>query len=177
MLCSLASAGAAAGASTDWPSAFAKTWRDTFASHWRDTKEYTLAMLEAMPAEHFGFKPVPAQRSFGEQFTHLAAANVVYFKSFAVLPPPERVEAADKDSARRYVTASFDFVASVLDKLTEKDFVRTNLQLWAKAAPHSGTDICLRAYMHTAHHRGQAVGYLRLKGITPPAWKFEPAGR
>jgi hypothetical protein len=29
-------------------------------------------------------------------------------------------------------------------------------------------------YAHTAHHRGQAVVYLRVKGITPPTWKFEP---
>jgi uncharacterized damage-inducible protein DinB len=28
--------------------------------------------------------------------------------------------------------------------------------------------------MHTAHHRGQIVVYLRVKGITPPAWQFEP---
>ena len=31
-----------------------------------------------------------------------------------------------------------------------------------------------RAYMHTAHHRGQVVTYLRVKGLVPPTWKFEP---
>jgi uncharacterized damage-inducible protein DinB len=28
--------------------------------------------------------------------------------------------------------------------------------------------------MHTAHHRGQLVVYLRVKGIVPPTWAFEP---
>jgi uncharacterized damage-inducible protein DinB len=35
-------------------------------------------------------------------------------------------------------------------------------------------DIFLRAYMHTAHHRGQIITYLRVNEIVPPTWKFEP---
>jgi uncharacterized damage-inducible protein DinB len=66
------------------------------------------------------------------------------------------------------------YVSSVLQKLTEKDLARKDLSYRKGVAAHSGTDLCLRAYMHTAHHRGQAVVYLRVKGITPPTWKFEP---
>jgi uncharacterized damage-inducible protein DinB len=29
-------------------------------------------------------------------------------------------------------------------------------------------DLCYRLLDHVAHHRGQAIVYLRLKGITPP---------
>ena len=82
----------------------------------------------------------------------------------------------DKVAVRKFVVASFDYVAAVLDKMKESDLFRKDLNLWKGAPPHSGTDICMRAYMHTAHHRGQAVVYLRVKGITPPTWKFEPRG-
>jgi len=164
---------------------FAAVWRDNFLNHWKDTRDYTLAVLEAMPEDGFGLKPNPAQRPFGEQLRHLASANVVYFRAFNLLPVPDslpldrevlakQVDPLDKAAVRKYVAASFEYVAAVLGKLSEKDLARTDLALFKGAAPHSTIDVCMRAYMHTAHHRGQAVVYLRVKGITPPAWKFEP---
>lgn len=170
-----------------WPDGFAKSWHDTFVEHWRDTKEYTLAVLDAMPPNGFDTKPHPVQRTFGDQFRHLAAANVVYFNAFGLVTVPSTLTVdrntlqklapeTDKEAVRNFVVASFDYVASVLAKMTEKDLLRKDLNLFKGASPHSGTDVCLRAYMHTAHHRGQAVVYLRVKGITPPAWKFEPRG-
>jgi len=169
-------------------SSFASSWLTSFAAHWRDTEEYTLAVLDAMPADGFESKPHPVQRPFGDQLRHLAHANVVYFKSFGLVAVPAATlttdrEAldryatpADKEAVRRFVLASLQYVSSVLDKITEADLRRQDLTLWEGSGSHSGTDICLRAYMHTAHHRGQAVVYLRVKGITPPAWKFEPTG-
>ena len=32
--------------------------------------------------------------------------------------------------------------------------------------------ILVRRVAHTAHHRGQAIVYLRLKGIEPPKYRF-----
>ena len=165
---------------------FLKTWHTSFIEHWRDTKEYTLAVLDAMPPDGFDTKPHPVQRPFGDQLRHLAQANVLYFKAFGLVPIPEATltsdrvaldkyaSPTDKAAVRRFVVASFDYVSSVLSKMTEKDLARKDLKLWQDAPIHSGTDICMRAYMHSAHHRGQAVVYLRVKGITPPAWKFEP---
>jgi uncharacterized damage-inducible protein DinB len=116
---------------------------------------------------------------------HLAMANVIYFRALGLVPVPdslpmdrnklaEAVPETDKAKVRAFVAGCFDYVHAVLGKMTEKDLQRTDLKLFAKAAPHSTIDVCLRAYMHTAHHRGQAVCYLRVKGITPPAWQFEP---
>jgi len=157
-----------------WTDPFAKAWHDSFASHWQDTCEYTLAVLEAMPAEGFDSKPNPAQRTFAEQLAHLALANVAYFRAFGIGEPPQRSEATGKEGVRTYVSACFDYVSEVLGKLSEKDMLRTDMKFSSSRPAHSGTDLCMRAYMHTAHHRGQLVVYLRVKGITPPAWKFEP---
>jgi uncharacterized damage-inducible protein DinB len=172
-------------AAGEWSNPFAKAFRDSFAEHWKDTKEYTLNILDAMPAEGFTAKPVPAQRTFGEQMVHLAMANVAYFRALELVPvppalvfdrnaPEKTVDQKNKESVRRLVAAAFDYVASVLDRMTEKDLLRANIVFRAGMAPHSGIDVCMRAYMHTAHHRGQVVTYLRVQGITPPAWKFEP---
>jgi len=178
----MAVAAAAASASE---SSFAATWRQTFIAHWKDTKEYSLAVVDAMPPAGFTSKPTPVQMTFGEQVRHHAHANVVYFNAFGLVPlsPPlastrsemeKNAPADDKAAVRKYVEASFDFVLAVLNRMSDKDVARTDLNMWKGAPPHSGIDVCLRAYTHTAHHRGQAVVYLRLQGITPPTWKFEP---
>jgi uncharacterized damage-inducible protein DinB len=171
-----------------WSDPFARTWLDSFKEHWRDTKEYTLAVLDAMPPDGFDTKPHPVQRTFGDQLRHLAFANVAYFNSFGIVPVPKTTLTSDpksietyaaetdKAAVRRFVVASFDYVSAVLDKMTQVDLLRKDLPMFRGVPPHSGTDMCLRAYMHTAHHRGQAVVYLRVKGITPPTWKFEPRG-
>jgi len=181
----VASAGANASASPadDWPNDFAKTLRDSFAAHWVDTKEYTLAVLDAMPADGFDTKPNPAQRTFGEQLIHLARANTAYFRGFDVAAPPAPLNASqeeldklispsDKGAVKRYVAASFDYGTAVIGKLTQA-LLTGDVTLFGRQQ-HTGTDVFLRAYMHTAHHRGQIVVYLRVKGITPPAWQFEP---
>jgi hypothetical protein len=37
-----------------------------FAKHWQISKEFTLAVAEAMPAESYDFKPNPEEMGFGE---------------------------------------------------------------------------------------------------------------
>jgi uncharacterized damage-inducible protein DinB len=173
MVSSLALAAAPAAAAE---ASFATSWRNIFIAHWKDTKEYSLAVVDAMPAEGFASKPTPVQMTFGEQMKHHARANVAYFNAFGLVSPPSAPAAGtdDKEAVRRYVEAAFDYVLTVLDKMGDKDLLRTDLNMWKGAPPHSGVDICLRAYTHTAHHRGQAVVYLRLQGVKPPTWKFEP---
>lgn len=152
---------------------FASSFRNNFAKHWRDERDYTLAMLDAMPPGDFGFKPNPIQRGFGDQFRHLSLANVAYFRTFNLISPPElAADPLDKEAVRRMTAASFDYVSAVLEKLSEKDLLRADYKI---RTPHTGIDVLLRAYTHTAHHRGQAAVYLRVKGFAPAVWRFEPA--
>ena len=155
---------------------FAQTFLKSFVAHWNDTREYSLAVLDAMPADKFTSKANPAQRTFGEQMLHLASANTAYFRGFELLPPPEvkPPDAADKAAVRAFVVAGFDFTDAVLAKMTEKDVLRTDIKFSPRLPAHSAVDIFLRAYMHTAHHRGQIITYLRVNEIKPPTWKFEP---
>lgn len=168
-------AGMAAGAAP-WGNAFAQAFLASFVAHWKDTREYTLAVLDAMPAEKFTSKAHPVQRTFGEQLLHLASANNAYFRGFGLVAPPELKPpaAADKAAVRAFVVAGFDFTDAVLAKMSEKDLLRTDIKFSPRLPAHSAVDIFLRAYMHTAHHRGQIITYLRVNEIAPPTWKFEP---
>ena len=66
-----------------WSNSFAKALHTCFRLHWVDTKEYTLAMLDAMAADSFDFKAHPTQRGFGDQLAHLGWANVASLRAVA----------------------------------------------------------------------------------------------
>ena len=168
-----------AGASSGWSKGFAEQLRSDLLAHWHSTREYSLEMLEAMPAEHFDFKPVEEQQTFAEQFEHFASNNAGYFSHFRKEvgePRPTRPESLTKDTLREFVGATFDYVEAVLSGLTEEEFLRRDVRMSPRSKSHTAQDVFLRAYMHTAHHRGQIVTYLRLKGVTPPGWRFPPNG-
>ena len=168
---------AAAPSSGAWSNAFARQLRDDLLGHWRVEREYTMEVLEAMPEADFDFRPSPEQRTFGEQLTHLGRANAAYFAPLAKegfsQTEPER---ATKETARRYVAATFDYVEQTFAALSEADFQRRDVGFGRRGQPHTTIDLFLRGYTHTAHHRGQIVTYLRVKGIKPPAWRFTPNG-
>ena len=158
----------------EWQNKFARQWRDDFAKHWRNTKKYLLAFVDAMPADGFNFKPTPEQMTFGEQVVHLCHSNTAYISTFGHKLSLARPDPSSKAAVRGYVIETFDRFSEVLAGLTEKDVNRRDLSLGSKGNLHTAPDIMLRAYMHTAQHRGQLAVYLRLKGITPPGWRFEP---
>ena len=175
-------AGAAAATASPtkrWNNRFGEQLRDDFLAHWKVEKQYSLDVLDAMPLEHFDLKPTPAQRSFADQIRHYVHANVSYFRTFglAIKPPPVPDEATPQ-ALRSYLIASYDFVAEVLAAMSEEDFCRRDINFGpvGPRTPHTAQDVFMRAYMHSAHHRGSVVVYLRLAGVEPPRWRFSAQG-
>jgi len=163
-------------AEAQWSNPFAQAFLKSFVLHWQDTREYTLAVLDAMPADKFTSKVNAAQRTFGEQILHIASANSAYFRGFGLVDPPalKPPAADDKAAVRAFVVAHFDYSDAVLAKIDQTQVLRTVVAVSPRLPKHSTVDIFLRAYMHTAHHRGQIISYLRAQEIKPPTWKFEP---
>ena len=131
---------AAAGRADTMP--FALQFRDSFVRHWVVERDYTVAVADAMPPEQYDFKPNPVQRSFGEQLTHLAMANVAYFSAFGLLPAPERLQGGDRATAVKAVNSSWDYTLAVLRKVTEKDLLRSDLGPPRFAAQPLPTSAC-----------------------------------
>src|SRR2546427_12618715 len=101
--------GAAAVTCPAETASFPLQFRESFLKHWEVERSYTLAVAEAMPAEHYDFKPNPVQRSFGEQLVHLAAANIRYFSTFGLIPVPEQPSGSDKETVRKVLAGSWDY--------------------------------------------------------------------
>ncbi|MBI1355890.1 MAG: hypothetical protein GC160_16240 [Acidobacteria bacterium] len=167
-------------ASAAWKDTFAEQFRKDILGHWANEREYSLAIFDAMPAAKLAYRPGPEVRTFGEQSVHFARAQAAYFSRLNVpgVEAPKALEESEADPAavRRYIVATYDFIRASLEKMSEQEFLRRDVPLGQNRPLHTTVDMFLRAILHTAHHRGQMVVYLRLNGIVPPTWRFAAQG-
>lgn len=142
-----------------------------FLKRWQSSKEYMVAVAEAMPEDAYGFKPVEEEMSFAEQLMHIAVVIEWHtFSRFGGLDTPFRSEeyrpdGLSKEEVIRAMVVEFDkaanfiknFDANRLDETnTYAQFTRTRRQFLMLLADH------------ITHHRGQLLVYLRLNEIKPP---------
>jgi uncharacterized damage-inducible protein DinB len=139
--------------------------------HWQSSKELSLAVAEAMPADAYSFKATAAEMTFGEQINHIAAANANYCGAAlgAKSPLSKPEDPSNKATAIKNLTASYDFCIDGLAKFDDKGLQET---VTRGSGVVSKFELFWGGFTHAAHHRGQAEVYLRLKGITPPSYKF-----
>jgi uncharacterized damage-inducible protein DinB len=143
---------------------------DSLVTHWQTSKDLTLAVANAMPDEGFAFKATDAQMSFGGQMNHIAEANSHYCSAaFGEKSTFTKPSDDTKATAIKSLDTAFDYCISGLKKMTDADLPHTvNMH----DHPVSKFELLWGGFTHTAHHRGQTEVYLRLKGITPPPYKF-----
>ncbi|MEO7144153.1 MAG: DinB family protein [Bryobacteraceae bacterium] len=147
-----------------------QAYKDEAIKHWNTSKDLTLAVAEAMPAGDYGFKPNAAEMSFGQLMDHIAMANANYVSRAAgAKSPMTKTEQFDKATAMKRLTESFDYCIKTIEAMTPEQW---NEKRGAAGHEMSGRELVWGGFTHTAHHRGQAEVYLRVKGITPPVYKF-----
>jgi hypothetical protein len=156
------------------------TIKDALIKHWKTTADFTIAVAMLMPAESYGFKPVPEELSFGQLMLQIAAANVGACANASGMPRPEiparitqqlRDEKADvgKDAAIAFLTSAFDFCNRAVASMTPE---KLDAVVGPPNRKMTGYEWLWAYFTHTAHHRGQAEVYLRVKGIKPPDYVF-----
>lgn len=149
-----------------------------FVQDWKISKQFTLDVANAMPAEFYSFKPNPEEMTFGEQMVHIAGANVYRFHEITGIEPPfvfnpANPPASDKQSVLRMLDQSFDYVLNVLPQITPEQLKHTwHIASWKGRPDPDGRAMILNMFVHTAHHRAQCEVYLRVKGIKPPDYTF-----
>jgi uncharacterized damage-inducible protein DinB len=75
----------------------------------------------------------------------------------------------DRDTAVQFLTDTFDFCNKAVAAMTPERFDTIE---GPPARNMTGFEWLWSYFTHTAHHRGQAEVYLRVKGITPPSYAF-----
>jgi uncharacterized damage-inducible protein DinB len=138
---------------------------------WAVERELFLNIAEAMPDDKFGYKPTPAQRSFGEQIMHVVQADTLVLRMLGgkTPAPPVNVKATSKTDVMTALRQSFEFGEAVL-----REFSDQQLSERVTPPPYMGPSasrlrVIYSSMQHTQDIYGQMVVYLRLNGIVPPA--------
>lgn len=138
--------------------------------HWQASKDLALEVANAMPDDGYGFKATPPEMSFGEQMNHIALADANYCSRALGTPSPlKQSNDAQKSAAIQHLSTAYDYCISGLEKMNDAELLKPLTQNGRKTTPF---ELFWGGFTHSAHHRGQAEVYLRLKGIVPPSYKF-----
>ena len=81
-----------------------------------------VAAAEEMPAAKYGYKPTPAQMSYGDIIGHLAEGNDYFCSSIGGVPAPKRAELAKraaKDKLVARLKETFQFCETALAKVDD----------------------------------------------------------
>ena len=155
--------------------------KDAIARHWKVSGDFTIAVAEAMPAEAYTFRPNPEEMAFGQLMAHIANANVNACANASGLPKPDlpaslvtwsktplKVE-VNREDAISFLRDTFAFCDKAIAAVTPE---RLDTVQGPRNRQLTGFEWLWGYFTHTAHHRGQAEVYLRVKGIKPPEYKF-----
>lgn len=133
---------------------------------WEGNKQYMLNVLTAMPEQHYDFAPGDGMMSFREQATHVANGFNFHLRKLDYYALP-KIDESSKASILSSYEAIFDDIISFLKQYDSEKLSEEN-QLWFGKA--SNNRMLYLLDNHLAHHRGQLIIYLRLKGIKAPAY-------
>ena len=134
------------------------------------------AAADEMPADKYGFKPTPAQMSFGDIVVHLAQGNDYFCGTIAGTKAPTRTKIAATDGKATLVARlreTFQFCDQALATLDDS-------KLGEPLPFFGGTTRSRAAIMFVttgdwADHYSQSAIYLRLNRLLPPTAKRQPA--
>jgi hypothetical protein len=154
--------------------------KDSLVKHWKITGDFTIAVAKMMPAADYGFRPVPEELSFAQLMIQISGANISACANASGMPrlpiPPaisqalkdEKIDAG-KDTVIKFMTDTFDFCNQAVASMTPE---KLRAMVGPKDRQMTGFEWLWAYFTHTAHHRGQAEVYLRVKGIKPPDYVF-----
>ena len=162
--------------------AFAQTGiKEALAKHWKISGDFTIAVAKTMPTESYNFRPNPEEMNFGQVMAHIALANLAACSRASGMPRPElpaKIAAwskdtnkidVDRDTAIQFLTDTFSFCASAVNSMSPE---KLSSMVGPEGRQTTAFETLWAYFTHTAHHRGQAEVYLRVKGIKPPEYVF-----
>jgi hypothetical protein len=133
------------------------------------------AAAELMPAEKYGYKPTPAQLSFGEIVVHLIEANdglCALVAGTKAAAHPELKATSAKDSLVAQLKSSFDFCTTSFATLKD-DSLATPMSMYGMSGNRA-----FWFFVNVADwsdHYSQFANYMRLNGVLPPTARPRPA--
>jgi DinB superfamily len=129
----------------------------------------TVAAVEEMPADKFGFKPTPQQITFGHLVVHMVRANYGLCSLVSGAKgqrPPDLKDEDPKDTLVPALKASFDYCTQSLAQMDDSKFGEQVRFIGGKMVSR-GFMVVTMAEDYGDHY-SMAAMYLRLNGLLPP---------
>lgn len=125
-----------------------------------NSRNYTLAVAEAMPEKKYGFKPTPEVWTFLEQLHHIGYGigwwEENYIRGNKVDWNPTPVKKT-REEVISYLNSAYDTLKTTINKAKMSDDLVKGFNATSD---------------HITHHRGQLVVYLRFNDITAPDYTY-----
>lgn len=138
---------------------------DAVRLQYGNAKRNLIEAARAMPTEHYAFKLTPPQRAYADWVEHTAGMNLrVCATAQGATAPVARKTDGSKDEVVQAIEASFTFCDAVLSGMNDAQALR----VISESPRRTALDSLLGLVANLNSHYGNMVGYLRMKGITPP---------
>jgi uncharacterized damage-inducible protein DinB len=130
-----------------------------------------VALVEAVPADKYTWRPAAGVRSISEVFLHAAFANYNLPRLIGIQPPagfePKGFDTATTDKAEiiQALKDSFAHFREGVEKMSDADLEKTTKFLGKDQTYRATFFLCTR---HLGEHLGQTIAYARMNGIVPP---------
>ena len=128
---------------------------------------------EDMPEELYGFRPTPAQMTFGEVVAHVAGANYFLCNALSGKPPMEQPKSPgySKDKLVERLDKSFDLCNAALEHADDANLSDSVAFFGGRKTTRAAVLVELAS--DWADHYSQLAMYLRLNGVLPPTAKHK----
>ena len=142
---------------------------------WSRNNVMIYGLANAMPEDKYGFKPTPAQQSFGERVLHAAQINLMLLQALGAkaAAPTIDMNATSKAAATAALQKVGEYGVAVIKELGEQGLV-ARIDSPGPMGFFMGPTVSRQRVLyflmtHSQDTYGQLVVYVRLNGITPPA--------
>ena len=142
---------------------------------WSRNNYLIYGLANAMPEDKFGYKPTPAQQTFGERVLHAAQVNLLLLQALGAKTPAPAigVNATSKAASMDALQRVGDYGVAVIKELGEAG-LQARIDSPEPIAWFMGPQVSRQRALyflmsHSQDTYGQLVVYARLNGITPPA--------
>jgi len=163
-------------------------FRGEYLWEWGVPDHHLRAIVEAIPAERFGWRPADDARSVSEVLVHIAAGNVMLLDMVGVTEPLQPYAAVETQGTERFITvvvkihdmektvtgkaevvamlnASLEAVRTAFTRATDADLER----VWEFFGEQTTVRrVYMRILAHTHEHMGQLIAYTRMMGSKAP---------
>ncbi|GAB5419311.1 MAG: DinB family protein [Crocinitomicaceae bacterium] len=140
---------------------------DELIVKWTNNKSYTMDIIEAMPESDYNFTPADDMMSFQEQAVHITTTLHWQMEKLGLNEIPE-FNGETKDEIMTSYETLFDYIIAELESMKGAQLSDSVEVFYGNSTKRRLLNLMDN---HVAHHRGQLIVYLRLKGIKPARYK------